>query len=114
MTLNCGHVFCQFCINEWEAKCGKKSNFTCPNCRELVVSQARSLHLENLIAALFRDIDASMAADREKLVQERQAEIEKAAKNKSKKQPAKKPTGNIRDWAQRAQSGGPQNDNVNT
>jgi hypothetical protein len=108
MTLSCGHVFCQFCIGEWEAKCGKKSNFTCPNCRQPVISFTRSLHLENLISALYRDIDDSIAQEREQLIKERQAEIEKAKMDKAKAATKKKGrptprTGTIRDWTMQPQ-----------
>ena len=83
MTLNCGHVFCQFCINQWKEKC-KKSGFTCPNCRVPIQNQNRSLHIENLISSLYNDIDESIKADREKLIQERKAEIAKAENDKTK------------------------------
>ena len=91
MTLNCGHVFCQFCIAQWESKCAKKKNFTCPNCRESISTFSRSLQLENLIVALFRDVDESLLKDRETLIEERKVEMEKAAKEKkpcAKKVPA--------------------------
>ena len=78
MSLNCGHVFCQFCINQWKEKCSKKSDFTCPNCREPVKSQNRSLHLENLISSLFADVEDSIKEERKILIQERQDEIKKA------------------------------------
>ena len=99
VTLNCGHVFCEFCINQWKDKVKKKSDFTCPNCRIAITSQSRSLQLENLISALYRDIDESISKDREALIAERKAESERAknAPKKAKKQPVN--TGNIRDWA---------------
>ena len=90
MTMNCGHVFCQYCIAQWESKCvppkkGKKSDFTCPNCREKITTQSRSLQIENLIVALFRDVDEALVKDREKLIQERKVEMEQAAKSDKKK-----------------------------
>ena len=103
VTLNCGHVFCEFCINQWKDKVKKQKDFTCPNCRVQITSQSRSLQLENLISALYRDIDESIAKDREELIKERKAESETAIKDKNKKGTAKRPvnTGNIRDWAAR-------------
>ena len=99
MTLNCGHVFCQFCITQWERRCDKKPDFTCPNCRQPITSFSRSMQLENLISAIYRDIDESLSKERENLIQERKAEIEKAEKEKKKCVKKKKNTGNIRDWA---------------
>ena len=103
VTLNCGHVFCEFCINQWKDKVKKQKDFTCPNCRVQITSQSRSLQLENLISALYRDIDESIAKDREELIKERKAESETAIKDKNKKGKVKRPvnTGNIRDWAAR-------------
>ena len=108
VTLNCGHVFCEFCINQWKDKVKKKSDFTCPNCRIAITSQSRSLQLENLISALYRDIDESIAKDREALIAERKAENERA-QNDKKGGKSKKPvnTGNIRDWARNRQNPGP-------
>ena len=104
VTLNCGHVFCEFCINQWKDKVKKAKDFTCPNCRIEVTTQSRSLQLENLISALYRDIDPSIAKDREDLIKERKAEVENAKKGGNKKGKTKKPinTGNIRDWASRS------------
>ena len=103
VTLNCGHVFCEFCINQWKDKVKKAKDFTCPNCRVEITSQTRSLQLENLISALYRDIDPAIAKEREDLIKERKAEMENAKKG-NKKGKTKKPinTGNIRDWAARS------------
>ena len=97
MALNCGHVFCQFCIKQWEWRVKTKKDFTCPNCRVLITAQNQSKHIENLISAIYRDIDETLSKEREDLIQERKLEIEKAVKPDPKK--AKKGQ-NVRQWAQ--------------
>ena len=54
MTLNCGHVFCQYCIAKWEKNCQNRQEYSCPNCRERVYSQIRSVQMENLITAIYQ------------------------------------------------------------
>ena len=100
MSLNCGHVFCEFCINQWKDKCSKNTAFTCPNCRQPITSQTRSLHLENLISSLYQDVDESIKDEREKLVKYRKEEIAKAAQEKAKGTgKGKKPNpGHLRHW----------------
>jgi len=98
MALNCGHVFCQFCIKQWEWRVKTKKDFTCPNCRVLITSQSQSKHIENLISALYRDIDETLSKEREDLIQERKLEMEKAVKPDPKK--AKKGQNNVRQWVQ--------------
>ena len=97
MALNCGHVFCQFCIKQWEWRVKTKKDFTCPNCRVLITAQNQSKHIENLISAIYRDIDETLSKEREDLIQERKLEMEKAVKPDPKK--AKKGQ-NVRQWAQ--------------
>ena len=101
MSLNCGHVFCEFCISQWKDKCSKNSAFTCPNCRQPITSQSRSLHLENLIGSLYQEIDESIKEEREKLVKDRKDEIAKAAQEKAKgtgKNKRNVNAGNLRNW----------------
>ena len=97
MALNCGHVFCQFCIKQWEWRVKTKKDFTCPNCRVLITAQNQSKHIENLISAIYRDIDETLSKEREDLIKERKLEMEKAVKPDPKK--AKKGQ-NVRQWAQ--------------
>ena len=96
MALNCGHVFCQFCIKQWEWRVKTKKDFTCPNCRVLITSQSRSMHIENLISALYRDTDESLFKERQTLIEERKQEMEKASKPEPKKG---KKGQNVRQWA---------------
>ena len=53
--------------------------------------------LENLITALYRDIDESLLKEREELIEERKKEMENASKPEPKK--AKKGQ-NVRQWVQ--------------
>ena len=73
-TLNCGHVYCKYCIDQWKIKC-RSGGFTCPNCRSKITGQSRSLHLENLIESLFKDVDQSIKEEREMLLNERKGEM---------------------------------------
>ena len=80
MTLNCGHVYCQYCLENWKTECKKKPHtvgFTCPNCRSKITTTIRSLHLDNLVNAIYRDVDGELKRDREELIQNRKAEQEK-------------------------------------
>lgn len=112
MTLNCGHVFCQYCIKQWESKCIKKTDFTCPNCRQSILTFTRAMHLENLIDAVYRETDENLAKERQQLIQERKMEMEKAeneAKNQTKKGKKKaappRRTGTMRDFVQQPTGG---------
>ena len=96
MALNCGHVFCQFCIKQWEWRVKTKKDFTCPNCRVLITSQTRSMHIENLISALYRDIDETLSKERNVLIEERRREMENAVKPPPKNG---KKSQNVRQWA---------------
>lgn len=101
MSLNCGHVFCRHCISQWQLKCGGAAN--CPNCRQMVTSTSRSLHLENLIEAIFSDANESIREERKRLVAERQAEIDsKTAESKAprkRKRDGETTPVSIRNWA---------------
>ena len=81
MTLNCGHVFCQFCIQQWRVKCQKRG-FNCPNCREPVTSCTKSFHLENLIDSMFQDIDVSVLEERNEILESRKGMIPKLKPSK--------------------------------
>ena len=101
MALNCGHVFCQFCVTQWESRAKTKKDFTCPNCRVLITVQSRSMHIENLISAIYRDVDETLSKEREDLIYERKLEIEKALKADPKMARIGQ---NIRQWAQNVPS----------
>ena len=54
VTLNCGHMFCQFCINQFELEVKTNKDFNCPNCKIPITSQTRCRQIENLITAIYR------------------------------------------------------------
>merc|ERR1712079_169777 len=56
VTLNCGHIFCQFCLNQFQLEVKKKEDFKCPNCKVLITSQTRCRQIENLINAIYSDV----------------------------------------------------------
>ena len=70
VALNCGHVYCNFCIDQWKAKC-QSGHFNCPNCRAKITSVNRSLYLENILEAFFNDVEEDAKKEREALVAER-------------------------------------------
>jgi hypothetical protein len=53
--------------------------FTCPNCRTKITGLGRSLHLENLIEALFQGVDLQAKEDRDRLLRERQGKTFKGS-----------------------------------
>ena len=44
-TLNCGHIYCGICINEWS-----KRSSICPTCRAEVISKSPLLIIQKLIS----------------------------------------------------------------
>jgi len=73
MTVNCGHVFCGRCLNEWKHKCPTQMA-NCPLCRTEIKDSNRSLYLENLIDLLFTvDVDEQVEKKRQALILERKA-----------------------------------------
>ena len=59
-------------MESWKADCKKKKKpYTCPNCRSKIENSVRSIHLDNLIAAIFRDANEEVKKDREELLKER-------------------------------------------
>jgi len=93
MSLSCGHVFCQFCINQWKKTCtaaGKQVGhqlqpvLTCPNCRQAItITPTKSIQIQNIIESLYRSNEASpeVKAERSLVIDERKgAEKKEAAK----------------------------------
>ncbi|XP_072498070.1 E3 ubiquitin-protein ligase RNF8 isoform X2 [Notamacropus eugenii] len=66
VTLNCAHSFCSYCINEW-----MKRKVECPICRQDIVSQTRSLVLDNCISKMVEKLSSEMKERREILINER-------------------------------------------
>jgi len=75
VTLNCGHIFCQFCINQFELEVKTNKDFNCPNCKIPITSQTRCRQIENLITAIYSDVDESLFKEREALIEERKKTI---------------------------------------
>ena len=69
LSLNCGHAFCQWCINQWKAS--SKNNFDCPICREPITILSRAWALENLILSWYKDMNENIKKERSKLIQDR-------------------------------------------
>lgn len=81
LSLDCGHVYCQFCIFQWEKTCaGKADGLTCPNCRQKVTNTTKALQINNLIEAIYSEADPRLKAERQQIIQERKADAEKAEK----------------------------------
>jgi len=79
VSLTCGHVYCQFCIWQWEKTClSKSAGLTCPNCRVKVTNTTKALQINNLIEALYSEADAELKAERQAVIQERKEDAERA------------------------------------
>ena len=77
MTLGCGHVYCRFCLEQWEMQCGNCfAEFNCPNCREPITTYNKSLQLDNLIKSMYQGLGEVSQREREALIEERKAEEE--------------------------------------
>jgi len=82
LSLNCGHVYCQFCIDQWKSTCtARKGAFTCPNCRQVITNTTKSIHLQNLIESLYADASQDIKTERQQVVAERK-DAEKQANRK--------------------------------
>ena len=69
----CLSIFIQYCLERWKKDCKKNNKpYTCPNCRSKITNSVRSIHLDNLIAAIFRDANDEVKKDREELIKDRQ------------------------------------------
>ena len=76
-TCKCSYCFLlihiQYCLERWKKDCKKNNKpYTCPNCRSKITNSVRSIHLDNLIAAIFRDANDEVKKDREELIKDRQ------------------------------------------
>ncbi|XP_059501698.1 E3 ubiquitin-protein ligase rnf8 [Stegostoma tigrinum] len=68
VTLNCSHSFCCHCILEW-----RKRKEECPICRQTILSQTRSVVLDNCIERMLESLSEAMRARRLQLIKERKA-----------------------------------------
>ncbi|XP_051953968.1 E3 ubiquitin-protein ligase rnf8-like isoform X2 [Xyrauchen texanus] len=79
VTLSCAHSFCQHCIREWRRRKDK-----CPICWQTVLSQTRSLVLDNCIDRMVENLSADMRERRVALVTERKGERSKSRRVSSR------------------------------
>merc|ERR1719510_1705228 len=79
MGLGCGHVYCRYCLEQWEINCGNCfAKFNCPNCREPITQFHKSLQLDNLIQSMYKGLSDTLQKEREDLIKERKNEESKA------------------------------------
>ncbi|KAI5090710.1 E3 ubiquitin-protein ligase rnf8 isoform 2 [Silurus meridionalis] len=69
VTLSCAHSFCKHCIADW-----RRRRDECPICRQSIVSQARSLVLDNCIDRMVENLSTVMRERRTALVRQRKGE----------------------------------------
>ncbi|XP_078503501.1 E3 ubiquitin-protein ligase RNF8 isoform X2 [Lissotriton helveticus] len=72
VTLNCAHSFCSYCIKEWI-----KRKVECPICRQEILTQTRSLVLDNCIERMVENLSHEMKQHRLALIKQRKDEKEK-------------------------------------
>uniref|UniRef100_A0A0B7AFR9 E3 ubiquitin-protein ligase CHFR n=1 Tax=Arion vulgaris TaxID=1028688 RepID=A0A0B7AFR9_9EUPU len=71
-SLNCAHVFCKLCINQW-----MKVKKECPNCRAPITSQMQALALDSYIDKMVEQLNDEMKQRRAELVEQRKIEQDK-------------------------------------
>lgn len=75
-SLNCSHVFCGHCIDEWKRECrsnNTSNNGICPVCRKEVYCQTQVLAFENVITLVLDCfLDSKEKEERSKIVEYRQ------------------------------------------
>ncbi|XP_078503500.1 E3 ubiquitin-protein ligase RNF8 isoform X1 [Lissotriton helveticus] len=71
VTLNCAHSFCSYCIKEWI-----KRKVECPICRQEILTQTRSLVLDNCIERMVENLSHEMKQHRLALIKQRKDEKE--------------------------------------
>ena len=86
-SLNCGHIYCKFCLNAWRKQCDNDGamELNCPTCREHIQTEDHNLSMENLIDAMVGETTNKMKDERRDLIEQRKEK--KAFK-----------TGNLKSW----------------
>lgn len=70
-SLNCSHVFCLHCIDEWKHQ-NVGSTAVCPNCRKEITSQTPVLPLKNTISVVLgKTLGRAELEERRQLIEER-------------------------------------------
>ncbi|KAK3792245.1 hypothetical protein RRG08_007325 [Elysia crispata] len=77
-SLNCAHVFCKLCINQW-----MKVKKECPNCRAPITSQMQALALDSYIDRMVEQLNDDLKQRRKELLEIRKAEQEKLDGNRA-------------------------------
>uniref|UniRef100_A0A1B6HXC4 E3 ubiquitin-protein ligase CHFR n=1 Tax=Homalodisca liturata TaxID=320908 RepID=A0A1B6HXC4_9HEMI len=92
-VLNCGHMFCKTCIDEWKTK--KK---ICPMCRAKIVTSVRIFTVDTIIEKNVALLSAEARSRRETLILQRQKgnQTSVRAKKRKNQNPRGEPTINPR------------------
>ena len=72
-SLNCGHIYCKFCLSAWRKQCDNDESMelNCPTCREKIQTEDHNLPMDNLIDAMIREATKRMKEDRSELIKQR-------------------------------------------
>ena len=70
MTLNCGHTFCQFCLNQHKKA---KNGNSCPDCKTVITTQTTSIVIENVVKEILGEMPKSFLKKHEDSIQERES-----------------------------------------
>ena len=72
-SLNCGHIYCKYCLNGWREQCENDTDMelSCPTCRAKIKTEERNLFMENLISTMLSESSAKMRDDREQIINTR-------------------------------------------
>ena len=69
-SLNCGHIYCKYCLNGWREQCENDTDMelSCPTCRAKIKTEERNLFMENLISTMLSESSAKMRDDRYQMI----------------------------------------------
>lgn len=67
VTTNCGHNFCEFCIDRWS---WQKENPVCPTCNEKITYKSRNVTLKNIIESYEKTLSKEEKEDRLQAIEE--------------------------------------------
>lgn len=72
-SLNCAHVYCSYCIDQW-----KKKRNECPVCRMPILTETRSIVIDSAIDAIVGTLSEEVKKRRQELIQQRRSLAEAA------------------------------------